>query len=64
MTLILHYETKKELKKNIGQSLDYTETSIFGNEYKATGTVNGTNHPKRSWFTKITMENNIIKKVE
>ena len=64
MTLILHYKTKKDLKNNIGQSLNYTETSIFGNQYKSDGTVIGTNHPKRSWFSKITMENDLIKKVE
>ena len=29
----LLYETKKELKENIGNELDYIETSIFGNEY-------------------------------
>jgi len=64
MTVILHYKTKKELKENIGQSLNYTETSIFGNEYKSNGTVIGTNHPKRSWFSKITIENDLIKRVD
>tara|TARA_R110002012_G_scaffold274215_1_gene460413 strand:+ start:262 stop:456 length:195 start_codon:yes stop_codon:yes gene_type:complete len=64
MTVILHYKTKKELKQNIGQPLNYTETSIFGAEYKSNGTVIGTNHPKRSWFSKITIENDLIKRVD
>jgi hypothetical protein len=64
MTVILHYKTKKELKENVGQPLNYTETSIFGAEYKSNGTVIGTNHPKRSWFSKITIENDLIKRVD
>ena len=32
--LQLCYETKKELKANIGNELDYIETSMFGEEYK------------------------------
>ena len=64
MTVILHYKTKKELKENVGQPLNYTETSIFGNEYKSNGAVIGTNHPKRSWFSKITIENDLIKRVD
>ena len=30
----LLYETKKELKENVGNELEYIETSFFGEEYK------------------------------
>ena len=45
----LLYETKKQLKENVGSELDYIETSMFGAEYKSTGTITGCNK-KRSWF--------------
>ena len=35
--LIFNYESKKQLKENIGNRLNYTETSIFGPEYISTG---------------------------
>ena len=41
--IILNYKSKKELRENIGQSLNYTETSMFGPEYKSDGTVVGSN---------------------
>ena len=62
MTIQVNYKTKKELKNNIGSELDYTETSIFGDEYKNNGTFVGCD-VKRKFFAKITIENNIIKKV-
>ena len=62
MTIQVNYKTKKELKNNIGNELDYTETSFFGNEYKNNGTFVGCD-VKRKFFAKITIENNIIKKV-
>ena len=62
MTIQVHYKTKKDLKNNIGQELDYTETNIFKNEYKANGIVIGCDL-NRKFFAKITIENNIIKKV-
>ena len=62
MTIQVNYKTKKELKNNIGNELDYIETSIFGSEYKDNGTVIGCD-VKRKFFAKITIENNIIKKV-
>ena len=58
----LCYETKKKLKEAIGQELEYIETSIFGEEYKSTGTIVGCNQ-SRSFFAKVTLENDIIKKV-
>ena len=62
MTIQVHYKTKKDLKNNIGQELDYTETNIFKNEYKENGIVIGCDL-NRKFFAKITIENNIIKKV-
>ena len=62
MTLQVNYKTKKELASNIGNELNYTETSFFGDEYKENGTVIGCNFD-RSFFAKITIENNIIKQV-
>ena len=44
--IILNYKSKKELRENIGQSLNYTETSMFGPEYKSDGTVVGSNRPQ------------------
>ena len=61
--LQLCYETKKELKANIGKELDYIETSMFGEEYKSTGTITGCNK-KRSWFANVTIEDNKITRVK
>ena len=62
MTITVHYNTKKELKNNVGSELDYTETNIFKDEYTENGTVIGCDI-NRKFFAKITIENNIIKKV-
>ena len=43
--LIFNYSTKKELKENIGKSLNYIETSMFGSEYEANGKLTGCNRP-------------------
>ena len=75
--MIVNYKSKKDLKNNIGKKLDYTETSLFGVEYKSNGTFSACNRPSinatlinrgilkaREFFTTITMENDLIKKVE
>ena len=75
--MIVNYKSKKELIKNIGKPLQYTETSIFGSEYKSNGKFCGCNRPSinaflvnrgilkaREFFATITMENDLIKKVE
>ena len=75
--MIIHYYSKKELKEKIGKALDYTETSLFGAEYKANGKFSACNRPSinttlinrgilkaREFFTTITMENDLLKKVE
>ena len=35
--MVVYYETKKELKENIGKPLKYRETSLFGPENKSNG---------------------------
>ena len=61
-----NYKTKGSLKKAIGQKLSYTETSMFGLEYKENGSfcvVGPCPFSKRDWFAKVTMENGLIKAV-
>ena len=58
----LLYNTKKELKQNVGKGLKYSETSFFGEEYKSDGTFVGCD-VSRKFFAKVTMENDLIKKV-
>ena len=75
--IIVNYKSKKDLKNEIGKKLDYTETSMFGNEYKSNGTFSACNRPSinsvlinrgilraREFFTTITIENDLIKSVE
>jgi hypothetical protein len=59
----LIYETKKELKENVGKELNYIETSFFGEEYKSTGTITGCNK-KRSWFANVIMQDDKIIQVK
>jgi len=70
--MILNYKSKKALKENIGQPLDYTETSMFGAEFQDTGTFNGCNRPYspeypkfeqrkgREFFATVTMADGVI----
>jgi hypothetical protein len=59
----LLYETKKQLKENVGNELEYIETSFFGEEYKSTGTITGCNK-KRSWFANVIMQDDKIIQVK
>jgi hypothetical protein len=67
--LIFNYSSKKELKANIGKKLNYTETSVFGEQYKSNGVLVGSNRPYltsnsgREFFAEVTIKNNLIKKV-
>lgn len=66
--LILNYPSKKALKAAIGQTLDYTETSLFGPEYRANGKLTGANRPHitkmgREFFAEVTMKDGRIEKV-
>jgi hypothetical protein len=68
--LILNYPSKKELKAQVGQKLNYTETSMFGPEYKDDGVFCGSNRPSitgikgREFFAEVTMEKGLIKSVK
>ena len=68
--IVLNYKSKKELRENIGKSLNYTETSMFGPEYKSDGTVVGSNRPYstnnegREFFAEVTLKNHIIQKIK
>ena len=73
--IVLNYKSKKELKENVGKELDYTETSIFGQEYLSNGNFCGCNRPSstgfpklekrkgREFFAKVTMKDDLIFKV-
>ena len=60
-----NYKTKKALKEAIGGPLSYTETSMFGPEYKSTGKfcVVGPSPYQRKWFAEVTMKDDKIVKV-
>tara|TARA_B100001250_G_scaffold192791_1_gene165743 strand:- start:189 stop:401 length:213 start_codon:yes stop_codon:yes gene_type:complete len=69
--MILNYESKKELKENIGNRLKYTETSFFGEEYKSNGSFVGCNRPSlpegtgtREFFAEVTMVDDLISEVK
>jgi hypothetical protein len=68
MTMVVRYASKKLLKENVGQRLNYIETSFFGPEYKETGKLVVANRPHitgigREFFAEVTMENGLIAKV-
>lgn len=64
--MILNYPSKKELKTNIGKTLNYTETSRFGAEFLSNGTFVGCNRPTitnnkgREFFAQVTMQDGLI----
>lgn len=67
--MIVHYPSKKDMKLHIGKPLRYTETSMFGAEYKANGKLTVANRPHitglgREFFAQVTMKDGIIAKVE
>ena len=67
--IVFVYPSKKALKESIGKSLQYIETSMFGNEWKADGVLTGANRPHitgigREFFANVTMENGKIKSVK
>jgi hypothetical protein len=61
-----NYKTKKELKQAKGQPLKYTETSMFGPEYKENGSfcVVGPSPYKRKWYAEVTMKDGKILNVK
>ena len=69
MTMIAVYPSKKALKENVGKSLIYMETSMFGEEYLANGTFVVANRPHithmgREFFATVTMKNGLIASVK
>ena len=68
--MIFNYVSKKALAENIGKPLDYTETSMFGPEYRTDGVLTGSNRPSitgikgREFFANVTMANGLIAAVK
>lgn len=67
--LVTAYESKKALKAKIGERLRYTETSVFGSEYKTNGSFTVARRPHlagggREFFARVTMKDGLIAKVE
>jgi len=68
--LLAYYSSKKELKECIGETLLYTETSIFGAEFRYNGDFFCSNRPAitgvkgREFFAQVTMKNGVIASVK
>ena len=64
--LVTGYTSKKELKASVGEPLQYEETSMFGPEYKSTGSFVVAHRPLvtglkgREFFAKVTMQDDRI----
>ena len=68
MTLVVNYPSKKALKESIGKPLRYIETSMFGPEYRDSGTLTVAGRPhitgqKREFFAQVIMVGGKIKSV-
>lgn len=68
MTMLVNYPTKKDLKAAIGQRLRYTETSLFGPEYRPDGVLYVAHRPHlqggREYFAQVTMRDGLIAAVK
>lgn len=64
--LVANYKYKKDLKARIGERLSYTETSLFGAEYRKDGrlVVVGPSAYNRRWFAEVLMRNGLIEGVK
>ena len=68
--MLLNYKSKKEMQENIGNNLDYTETSMFGEEYRSNGTFVGSNRPHitgikgREFFATVSMRDDKIVRIK
>ena len=67
MTMVVNYPSKKVLKENVGKRLRYTETSMFGPEYKSDGHLTVANRPHitgmgREFFAEVWMRDGLIEK--
>ena len=69
MTLVVNYPSKKTHKSNVGHPLDFTETSMFGPEYRSDGMLTVANRPHitgmgREFFAQVFMKDGLITKVK
>ena len=69
MTMVVNYPSKKVLKENVGKRLQYTETSMFGPEYRDNGYLTVANRPHitgqgREFFAEVWMRDGLIEKVK
>ena len=68
--MLFNYKSKKEMKEKIGNHLDYTETSMFGEEYRSNGVFCGSNRPHitgikgREFFAEVVMRDDKIASVK
>ena len=67
--MLVHYATKKDLAASIGKPLKFSETSMFGAEYKDDGVVYVARRPHlqgggREFFAEVTMSGGLIKSVK
>ena len=67
--IVFNYPSKKALKESIGKKLAYIETSMFGLEYTANGTLTGANRPHitgqgKEFFANVTMSDGLIIEVK
>ena len=68
--MLFNYKSKKEMQENIGNHLDYTETSMFGEEYRSNGVFCGSNRPHitgiqgREFFGEVVMRDDKIASVK
>lgn len=65
--LVAHYATKKSLKESVGKSFSYSETSLFGPEWKPNAmlTVVGPDAYNRKWYANVHVDtNNVIVSVK
>jgi len=67
--MLFNYKSKKEMQENIGNHLDYTEKSKFGEEYRSNGVFCGSNRPHitgikgREFFAEVVMRDDKIVRV-
>lgn len=72
MTILVCYPSKKALAESVGQTLTHKETSMFGKEYKPTGSFAVAYRPAmwrheqggREFFAEVTMYENKISRVK
>lgn len=69
--MLVPYESRKAMKLCIGQALRFTETSMFGAEYKTNGSFCVAHRPAvsrgdggREFFAQVTMREGLIEKIE